>query len=186
MNSPRPSQTALAFESTRSQSKSAVISRNKLLIGLIRRIAPLTLGALSLACGPHFHVETPAGFVELTEPGYDYAYRATTAEGVVFAVRELKHEPQGDLAFWVAAIDNALRQRGGYALVGTTNAKTKSGLVGKTLEYGHDEEREPHKYFLTVYVTEKRIFVLEAGGKKTLTDARQADIEKFFREFEGS
>ena len=56
-------------------------------------------------CGGHsFSVGTPAGFVVLEDQEPSYDYRAITADGVVIGVRELKHEPKGDDAFWVQAI----------------------------------------------------------------------------------
>lgn len=117
-------------------------------------------------CGKDFFVAAPPGFVQLEnqEPAYDY--RATSADGVVIAVRELKHEPKGDQAFWVQAIRNRMREKAGYALLGTAEVATKSGLKGTQLKFGHDENGQSMLYTLTVFVTDEHIFLLEFGGAK--------------------
>src|SRR5512134_1102897 len=63
------------------------------------------VGFLSAACGPSFQAGTPPGFVEL-ENQTQYDYRATNADGLVIAVREIDHEPKGEIGFWTKAIEN--------------------------------------------------------------------------------
>ena len=134
----------------------------------------LLLAALALDdCDNHFEAATPPGFVEL-EDQEAYDYRATTADGLVLAVREVDHDPKGTIDFWTRAIENHMRMRGGYALLGTHDIKTKTGLDGKQLRFGHDESGNPHLYYVTVFVTDKRIFLVEAGGTKSLME-RHAD-----------
>lgn len=125
-------------------------------------------GALSLsACGHDFHAATPRGFVEL-EDQERYDYRATSADGLVIGVRELDNEPRGELDFWTRAIENQLRGRHGYALLETRSVKSKDGVHGKELRFGHDEGKSPHLYYLSVFVTPKHIALLEIGGTKEL------------------
>jgi hypothetical protein len=149
----------------------------------------LSLAAVLFAlsgCGHSFQTKTPSGFVQLEEEAdSQYAYRATTADGLVLAVRELEHEPQGDAQFWVNAIENTLRQRGGYALLEKKSAKTQSGLVGTTLRFGHDEQQRPHEYRVTVFVTPAYIYVLEVGGTQKLLADHAADISRFESTFQG-
>lgn len=150
------------------------------------RTATWPLGLLLLllatsACG--FQAATPKGFVELDEKHSPYDYRAVNADGVVLAVRSIRHEPRGDLAFWTKAIQTQMRQRGGYALLGSADVKSADGIPGKKLEFGHDEQSAPHVYTITVFVTEKRIFVLEAGGKKELMEKEAASVDFSIQNF---
>ncbi len=123
-----------------------------------------------------FEAVTPAGFVELEEDDR-YDYRATTADGVVVAVRALKHEPKGELSFWVAAIEKELREDNGYALLETRDVTTNQGMSGKQLRFGHDEGKTPHLYFVTLFVTDSKLYLLEAGGKKELMEQQAVRID---------
>jgi hypothetical protein len=130
------------------------------------------------ACGASFEAAPPPGFVELEEEDGAYAHRALSADGLVIAVREIEHEPKGELAFWVRAIENRMRQRGGYALLDTRDVSCWSGQQGKQLRFGHDEGDQPHLYTVTVFVTDDYIYVLEAGGSKELMEKHAAEIEQ--------
>lgn len=139
--------------------------------------------ASALACGHSFEAKTPPGFVELDEENPSHAYRATTADGLVVAVREIAHDPKGELSFWTRAIENELRQRGGYALLATLDVKTRSGLVGKELRFGHDEGAKPHEYRVTVFVTEDKLYLLEVGGTKALVASHAKDLDEYVASF---
>ena len=79
-----------------------------------------------LACGRPFVPVTPNGFVELEKPsaqGYDY--RAAHPDGIVTAVRVVRNQPEGDLAFWTRAIENQLRQVKGYRLIEQSTVKNR-------------------------------------------------------------
>jgi hypothetical protein len=139
--------------------------------------------AAQLACGPGFHAKTPAGFVEL-EDQKQYDYRAVSADGLVLAVREIEHEPRGELTFWARAIENQLRLRSGYALLAASDLRTQQGLRGRRLRFGHDKGREPHIYEVAVVTTESRIFVIEAGGTRALMERHARDIEQAMTAFQ--
>lgn len=143
------------------------------LISLRNAALLLFTAALVPACGHHFEAMTPSGFVEL-EHQERYDYRATSADGLVIAVRELDNDPKGELAFWSRAVENQLRSRGGYALLDTRDVKSKDGIAGKQFRFGHDEGKTPHLYSVTVFVTPKRIEVLEIGGTKELMTSNAA------------
>jgi hypothetical protein len=128
------------------------------------------LGALGLLLGTactNFTAVTPRGFVELDDQEL-YDYRATSADGLVVGVRELDNDPRGELGFWARAIENQLRDRGGYALLETRAVKSKDRIVGRQFRFGHDEGKTPHLYYLTVFVTRKTIQIVEIGGTKEL------------------
>jgi hypothetical protein len=135
---------------------------------------------LAASCSPL--VVTPPGFVSLDSDDSQYDYRATTPDGLVISARELDHDPEGALSFWVDAIKNKMRDRGGYALIGEQDVKTQKGLAGKLLRFGHDEGKVPHLYSVAVFVTmgswlsTGSIYLVEAGGTKELVEKNDAKI----------
>lgn len=143
-------------------------------------LAALVLGG----CGHNFNAATPKGFVELEDQedvGYDY--RATTADGLVISVREIDNDPEGPIEFWSRAIENSMRQRGGYALLEKRDVKNVDGLAGKQLRFGHDEASKPDLYYVTLYVTPKKLFVLEAGGSKQQMESHEAQLDWSVKNF---
>jgi hypothetical protein len=144
------------------------------LTGLFALLATLT----AIGCGPSFQMTTPPGFVELDEDYSAYDYRATTADGLVIAVREIEHDPKGDLAFWLRAVENRMRDRGGYALIETKDVRSADGAAGKQMRYGHDDEsNKPHLYYVTLFVTDDYIHVVEIGGDKELMTSQAAQVD---------
>jgi hypothetical protein len=129
-----------------------------------------------LAACSSFTAATPAGFVELDDQEL-YDYRATSADGIVIGVRELDNDPHGGLDFWARAIENQLRNRGGYALLETRTVKSKDGVSGKQFRFGHDESGTPHLYYLAVFVTPKTIQLVEIGGTKALMLAHSRETD---------
>jgi hypothetical protein len=124
-------------------------------------------GALiTMGCGRPFVPATPPGFVELDNLYEDNEYRAATADGVVLGIRVIDNEPKGETAFWVRAIENRMREVGGYALLEKREVKDRSGLAGTQLRFGIDLGKTPHHYWISIFTTEDRIFLLEAGGTK--------------------
>lgn len=148
----------------------------------MKRIVLLSFALLASACGASFTQPTPPGFVEL-EDQEAYDFRATTADGLVISVREIDHEPKGEMSFWTRAIENHMRQRGGYALLGSRSVKNADGLDGTQLRFGHDEQATPHLYYVTLFVTDSRIFLLEAGGTKELMERHADQIDWAIKNF---
>ena len=147
-------------------------------------VCTCALAVLATACGPSFVTSNPPGFVEL-ENDYDaYDYRATTAEGVVLAVRELDNAEDADVSFWLTAIKNKMKERGGYAFISEAEVKSADGVSGTQLRYGRDDKsNNPHLYYLTVFVTDAKIWLLEAGGTKKLVEAQAAQIDQHVAQF---
>jgi hypothetical protein len=138
----------------------------------------LVLLASLAGCGHAFEASTPPGFVELKrQDNVGYAYRATNADGLVIGVREIDNDPKGEMAFWEKAVENQLRERAGYSLLAKRDAKSADGSLGRQLRFGHDEGKTPHLYFLTLFVTDQRIFLVEQGGTKDLVEAHAADLD---------
>lgn len=108
------------------------------------------------------------------------ALRATSAEGVVLGVRAEKNEPRGNLELWTDALDRQLR-RGGYVAEGDAReVRTARGLSGREISYTRLENGRKYRVWTTVFVTEKRVWVVEAGGdadrfkEKTQTAVQKA------------
>jgi len=132
-------------------------------------------------CGPGFTLKTPEGFVEL-EDQEEYAYRSTTAQGVVMSVRVEPNRPKGNLSFWADAIDLKLRAIG-YTAVESREVKTKSGATGKQLRYTRSIYDRPHVYWFTVFVTPADVFVIEAGGDEREFTKAKDEIGKALENF---
>jgi len=122
-------------------------------------------------------------FVVLDEhSGYDY--RATTPEGLVIAVRDIDNErSHGELPFWTKAIEDELRLDQGYALLDTKSITTRQGHTGTQLRFGLDREGEAHIYIVSIFVTKKRVFLIEAGGTEAQMKRHHAQIEWSVNEF---
>lgn len=136
-----------------------------------------TLAGTAIGCGRPFQPATPPGFVDLGDRYGSTEYRAATADGVVLGVRAFDNDPKGDLAFWARAVENRMREVGGYALLEKRNVKNRSDVPGVQLRFGRDEGNEPHLYFLTLFVTDDAVYVHEAGGTKGLVERHAEQIE---------
>lgn len=134
------------------------------------------LAALT-GCGHPFQPATPQGFVDLGDRYPNGEYRATTADGVVIGIRAFDNDPKGELAFWARAMERRVRDMGGYALLDKKDAASTAGLRGVTMRFGHDEGKEPFLYVITLFVTDKKIYLLEAGGTKAEMTKQEAQIE---------
>jgi hypothetical protein len=146
-------------------------------------IALVALIAGAGACGT-FSAQAPPGFVALDDPEPAYDYRATTPDGVVLAVRVLDNEPRGDEAFWSDAITGRMRQQGGYAALEAHPVRTRSGLAGRRLRFGHDQGARPHLYDVALFVTRRRIYLLEAGGDRAAMDRAAPHLDTFLATFQ--
>lgn len=149
-----------------------------------RRSIPAALALVALGgCHSSFSTAPPVGFVEVAQGSSAYDFRATSADGLVVAVRELEHDPEGSAEFWARAVQNAMRERGGYALLDTKEIVLRGGLRATQMRFGHDEGKAPHLYQVTVLVTDASIYLLEAGGQKNLVDQGQPVIDRWLQEF---
>jgi hypothetical protein len=136
-----------------------------------------------VGCSAPFQSITPSGFVELETRDTDYKHRVTNADGLVLATRVLKHEPRGELSFWERAVENQLRNRGGYALLGKADVKSADGTPGKELRFGHDEGSQPHLYTVWIFATEERLYRHEAGGTRELMKQHAAAAADYVARF---
>jgi hypothetical protein len=138
-------------------------------------------------CGAGFELVVPDRFVELDRDQQEnagYALRATSSDGVVVAVRKIEHEEHGSLEFWAEAITRRLEQGEGYARTGEAEYRAKSGEAGKRFDFGRDIGNRTYHYTVVVVVTDRHVWVLEAGGEESLYTARQEDVAAALASFE--
>jgi hypothetical protein len=125
----------------------------------------LSLAALA-GCGRSFVPYTPTGFVDLGDSYPHGEYRAATADKVDIGVRAFDNEPKGNLPFWSRVLERRIREMGGYALLDKRDVAAQGGLTGVAMRFGHDEGKTPYLYTVALFVTPKKIYLVEAGGEK--------------------
>ena len=140
-----------------------------------------------VGCGNHFAITAPTNFATLREADRNgYQMRATTADGVVIGVREIENDTHANQAFWATAIRNRLERAGGYALVSESEVRTTQGDTGLQLRFGRDENNVTYDYWLTLFVTNDRIYIVEAGGRRTRFEAERPNVEASIATFHPS
>ena len=115
-------------------------------------------------CTHGARLSTPSGFATLDEGGA-YSYRATSAKGVVLATRTEPNDVKANTEFWAETLDAKLRDKG-YVADGTRAVKTGKGLAGTQLRYLTTKNGREHRYWVTVFATKSKVFVVEAAGDK--------------------
>lgn len=146
-----------------------------------RLVTALRVAALAVAlpaCGRPFDVETPARLVELRDAGAGYEYRATSATSVVVGIRAIDLDGRGDLGFWEEAITRRLRGARGYSLVDSRPVLARDGTPGRLLRFGHEAGGKPLGYRVALFVTDRRLVVVEAGGPAREVDALAAVLDR--------
>jgi hypothetical protein len=118
---------------------------------------------------------TPAGFAKVEARDADY--RATSPRGVVLSARTEKNLENANAQFWAEAIDVRLR-RDGYAHEADSDVRSVEGLSGRQLRYTRQDSGRTYRYWVTVYATEKKVYVVEAGGDKEAFDPALPQIER--------
>jgi hypothetical protein len=138
----------------------------------------LTMSCLLLvlsACA-HASFDAPAQFAVLDEQGV-YAQRATSAHGVVIAVREVSAPEHTSLTFWHDAILQRMQGGQGYAFLAGRDVRAKSGQAGKLLTFGHDQNGRTFDYWVAVYADGKRVTLLEMGGHHDQFEKARPELE---------
>lgn len=126
-------------------------------------------------CTHGARLTTPSGFATLEEDGA-YSYRATSAKGVVLATRTQPNDVKANTEFWAETLDTKLRDKG-YVAEGARNVKTAKGLAGTQLRYTTTKNGREHRYWVTVFTTKAKVFVVEAAGDKEPFDRSVAAVD---------
>ncbi|MBI2897263.1 MAG: serine/threonine protein kinase [Deltaproteobacteria bacterium] len=144
----------------------------------------LALLSLFAGCGRPFDVRTPRRFVELEEEHSGYDYRATSADGVVLGVRAIDIDPdkgEADVAFWAEAVGQRMRRIGGYALLEQVDVRGAGGRAGKQLRFGRDEGERPYRYWVTLFVDDDYLVLIEAGGAQEQFTRAERDVDRLIQ-----
>lgn len=140
------------------------------------RIAFLFTLLLTAACTHGARLETPSGFATL-DGSSAYSYRATSAKGVVLATRTQPNAVKANIEFWAETLDAKLRDKG-YTVDGSSRGVTTAkGLSGTQLRYLTSKGGREHRYWVTVFVTKSKVFVVEAAGDKEQFDKSVAAVD---------
>jgi hypothetical protein len=146
-----------------------------------RTAALVALAALSVAFAPacaSLRMDTPADFARVESPRAPYEYRAVAAYGVALAVRSVPNEGHASLDFWAEAVDRTLRGAGPYHPAGTLDVRTNGGLPGRRLAYVFGNAQSGSVYWVTLFVTPARVYVVEAGGPPEAFARARAGVER--------
>jgi hypothetical protein len=135
----------------------------------------LTLLLSLAACTHGARLTAPTGFADLGDADH-YSYRAANARGIVLATRTEPNDVKANTDFWAETLDLKLRERG-YTAEPSRTVKTARGLEGTQLRYTTARDGRPFRYWLTVFATKSKVYVVEVGGDKEAFDGQLAAIE---------
>lgn len=133
--------------------------------------------ALTSACGAPFKALAPNEMIVVDDGGRwdSYDFRATTPDGVVFAIRSAKMKdgtdtPVGTLDFWSEALLLRMRTTQGYALLDEEDVVSGDGTGGRMFHFGRDQENASYRYSVAIFTTRKHVHIVEFGGESELYD----------------
>jgi hypothetical protein len=149
------------------------------LLALFLAIAGMTLGACNT-----FKIETPPQFVSLERVRTTRYYKAISTDGSVVTVSAFDHLDKGTLAYWTEIVRREMTLSKGYVHTGTTAVKTRRGLAGQQLAFTAQNAATTYAYTATVFVTKKRIYVIEAAAKAPDFAAHKAAFDAVITGFQ--
>lgn len=139
-------------------------------VGRLGAVVSLLWATMTSGCGATFGIVTPPGFIELEDQEPSFEYRSVNADGVVIGVRRIDHEPKGDPDFWRKLVEARLLRDSGYTLEQKKLVKAHSGQEGTQFRFVYDDEGRRMKYMVTLFVTEKYLYLVEFGGTQEQMD----------------
>lgn len=151
-------------------------------------VLALMLLVLASGCKP-FDVETPAQMIELETDDHRH-YLAMTHDGVVIRARVVRQgefrgeSPRANHDFWVDALRERMRISGGYALLDEKSVQSSNGHDGTRLEFGRDQSNTKHRYWLTLFVTDSNIHIIESGGRHDRFERAQDAVEDLLASYD--
>jgi hypothetical protein len=113
-----------------------------------------------------YKVEPPAGFVVVSEHGWETRMKAQ--DNVGLSVRRFDNVKGGSLSYWAADLVKKLGNRG-YTLKNQSAVKTRNGKTGTRFDFDYEtyDTNLPKFYTAVLFVTDKHKVVLQvAGGKE--------------------
>lgn len=144
---------------------------------MMRNLPLFTLLVATLIGCAHAEFQTPQQFAELEQHG-TYEQRATTAQGVVVAVREIDLDHPLSMSFLCDAISERLTRGQGYAPLTQRDVRAKSGHSGKLLTFGRDQNGRTFDYWVAIFPTKDRLVLMEMGGRREHFDKQKPALER--------
>jgi hypothetical protein len=162
-----------------------MITRMNRLVSIraLMTVAALTLGGAT-GC-THFAINTPGGFAQLQHQAPQFDYRAVSAYGVAIGVRVVSNREHGNLDFWSEAADRYLQANGPYHAAGRVDVHGANGIHGRRLAYTYGDAQTGGTYWVAVYVTDTRVFLVEAGGNNDAFARARPSVEQALSSFRG-
>ncbi len=142
----------------------------------------------SAGCEP-FDVEIPEQMIELESEDHRQ-FLAMTHDGVVVRARVIRQgefrgeSPRASHEFWVDALRERMRISGGYALLEERDVQSNNGHDGTRLEFGRDQDNRSHSYWLTLFVTDSNIHIIEAGGRQDRFERAQDSVKQLLSSYD--
>lgn len=137
----------------------------------------LALSLVLTACSPHMAV--PSGFARV-DGRHDL--RVASPEGVVIAVDVHRNRPRADLQFWAGAL--RARVASAYGSVEQTSITNQDGVEGVQIRAYTLQGGRPHHYWAAIFVTSRKVVMVEAGGDEAYFTPREAEVEAAIRSVE--
>ena len=148
-------------------------------------IIALTLGLLgATGCASNFQVKTPDNFVSLQRYRSPTYYKAVSPDNGVITVTAFKHRDRGTLGFWTEIFKREMTLRKGYKLGTMAPVKTQRGLEGRTLAFTATNGGVPYVYVATLFVTAKKIYVIEGAARAKLWPKHKAAMDSLVASFQ--
>ena len=122
-----------------------------------------------------YKIEPPAGFVVVSEHGWETRMKAQ--DNVGLSVRRFENVKGGTLAFWGADLVKKLGQRG-YVLRSQSAVKTRNGKTGTRFDFDYEtfDTEIPKFYTAILVVTDKYKVVLQIAGGKEFGPSYEARV----------
>lgn len=142
-------------------------------------IFALAIPFLAAGCS---RLDIPSGFVAV--PAADrgaYQERLISADGVVIGLRTQNNLQNGDLEFWTLAIQNHFSKNMGYASIKAEDIQSPAGRPGRVIEFSSSQSGGMFIYQVGLFVSQYRVTIVEAGGRKEEFDRRRDDVLKSIR-----
>lgn len=136
------------------------------------------------ACGGS-RLRAPQSFVVVPESVRGgYHERLITADGLVVGARHFDSPENSTPQFWVTAIRDRIDEAGGYTLASEETIRDRGGRSGTLLKFTRQYSERSFNYWIAVFVHDRTVHVVEAGGPTEQFTGHEADILNAFRSFD--
>lgn len=133
------------------------------------------LALITMGCGPTMDV--PGGFARVD--GH-HDMRLASPEGVVIAVNSHRNRgPRGDLQFWAGALE--ARVQSTYSNVERAPITSDDGVEGVQIRASTSRAGRTHEYWATIFVTGRRVVLVEAGGDEAHLGRHAEEVQAAIR-----